>query len=83
MKTAAAIEAVTRLVVLAVMVLVYQYFLTVYLQHQPSEKAWSVQLWKRYQAWRAERERIPVPEAFRDLRTKYVELPSEDLPAGP
>lgn len=81
MKTAAAIDALTRLFILAAMILFYQYFISVYLEKAP-EKAWAPQLW-RYLVHRwQERSRARVPEVYNAIRfKKVIELP-EEPPGG-
>ena len=77
MRTAAAIDAATRLIVLAVAILFYQWFIVTYLEHEP-QRAWAPQLWKKAQNWWSEHHRVELGEPWRAIRLKRtVELPQE------
>jgi hypothetical protein len=77
LKTAAAIDAATRLILFVGAILFYQHLMAVFVEHD-SSKSWAVQLGKRAQDWYAKRREAQVPEVFKTIRLKRtVELPTE------
>lgn len=77
MRTAAAIDAATRLIVLAVAILFYQWFIVTYLEREP-QKAWAPQLWKKAVAWWNQHHRVELGEPWKAIHlNRTTELPPE------